>query len=95
MINFAPHVGIESEHHDGVIQRGCGSADNVVAQFGMSFFNGVDFVGLPECAEQGVAAKLVDGGEFKRDQKLDAAELASWTMVANLVLNLDEVINKN
>jgi hypothetical protein len=27
--------------------------------------------------------------------ELPADELAAWTMVANLILNLDEVLNKN
>jgi mono/diheme cytochrome c family protein len=40
------------------------------------------------------ARKLITVGESKPDAKLDAAELAALTMVANLVLNLDEVINK-
>ncbi len=40
------------------------------------------------------AKKLIAIGESKADPKLNAGELAAWTMVANLVLNLDEVINK-
>jgi hypothetical protein len=40
------------------------------------------------------AKKLIAIGETKADAKLDVSELAAWTMVANLVLNLDEVINK-
>ena len=40
------------------------------------------------------AMKLLSVGESPRDKKLDAAELAAWTMVANLVLNLDETITK-
>jgi mono/diheme cytochrome c family protein len=40
------------------------------------------------------ARKLIAVGETKPDAALDPSELASWTMVANLVLNLDEVINK-
>ena len=34
-------------------------------------------------------------GESPRDEKLDAAELAAWTMVANAILNLDEVLTRN
>jgi hypothetical protein len=41
------------------------------------------------------AQKLILVGESAPDPKLDAVDLASWTMMANLVLNLDEVINKN
>jgi hypothetical protein len=40
------------------------------------------------------AKRLIAVGETKPDAALDASELAAWTMVANLVLNLDEVINK-
>ncbi len=40
------------------------------------------------------AKKLVAVGESKADAKLNASELAAYTMVANLVLNLDEVLNK-
>ena len=40
------------------------------------------------------AAKLVRSGEYPRDPKLDEAELASWTAVAGLILNLDETITK-
>ena len=38
--------------------------------------------------------KLIAIGESKADPKLNVSELAAWTMVANLVLNMDEVINK-
>jgi mono/diheme cytochrome c family protein len=40
------------------------------------------------------ARKLIAVGESKPDAKLNPSELAAWTMVANLVLNLDEVLNK-
>src|SRR5262249_27568292 len=38
------------------------------------------------------AKKLIAVGESKPDPKLDATELAAWTMVANVILNLDEVL---
>ena len=41
------------------------------------------------------AEKLIAVGESKPDAKLNASELAAWTMVANLALNLDEVVTKN
>ena len=44
--------------------------------------------------DEDAAKKLIAIGESKADAKLNATELAAWTMVANLVLNLDEVINK-
>ncbi|HEY7308269.1 MAG TPA: PSD1 and planctomycete cytochrome C domain-containing protein [Gemmataceae bacterium] len=40
------------------------------------------------------AKQLISVGELKPDAKLDPSELAAWTMIANLILNLDEVINK-
>ena len=40
------------------------------------------------------AKALIAVGESKADEKLDASELAAWSMVCNQVLNLDEVLNK-
>jgi hypothetical protein len=40
------------------------------------------------------AKKLINVGESKPDGRLNPSELAALTMVANLVLNLDEVISK-
>jgi hypothetical protein len=40
------------------------------------------------------AAKLIAVGESKPDATLDAPELAAWTMLANELMNLDEVLNK-
>jgi hypothetical protein len=37
---------------------------------------------------------LIAFGESKPDAKLDASELAAWTMLANQLMNLDEVLNK-
>ena len=42
-----------------------------------------------ESAGRGVAA-----GESPREEALDVGELAAWTMVANLILNLDETLTK-
>ncbi len=47
------------------------------------------FVQHPEAAR-----RLISIGERKPDESLAPSELASWTMIANLILNLDEVINK-
>ena len=41
------------------------------------------------------ATKLIAFGESKADPNLQPVELAAWTLVANLLLNLDEVVNKN
>ncbi len=40
------------------------------------------------------ASQLASVGDVDPDARADVAELAAWTMVANLILNLDEVINK-
>ncbi len=40
------------------------------------------------------AKELIAIGESKPDDKLDPIEVATWTMIANLILNLDEVLNK-
>jgi mono/diheme cytochrome c family protein len=40
------------------------------------------------------AKKLLAVGETKPDPKLDPAELAAYAMAANVILNLDEVLNK-
>jgi len=40
------------------------------------------------------ATKLVEVGESSRNPKLDVAELAAWTTVASVILNLDETITK-
>jgi len=48
-----------------------------------------DFRADPQAAE-----KLVKVGEAPRHAKLDVSELAAYTAVANLILNLDETITK-
>ena len=45
-------------------------------------------------ADRSAALQLVSVGEQARDETLDIAELASYTMVANLILNLDRTITK-
>ena len=40
------------------------------------------------------AKSLIAVGESKSDESLDAVTLATWTMVCNQILNLDEVLNK-
>lgn len=40
------------------------------------------------------ATKLVSYGDSKRNETLDVSELAAWTMMANLVMNLDEAVTK-
>ena len=46
------------------------------------------------CAQADAVRKLLAVGEAPRNDKLDAAELAAWTMVASMILNLDETVTK-
>jgi len=41
------------------------------------------------------ATQLIAYGESIPDKVILPRELASWTLIANLLLNLDEVLNKN
>lgn len=45
-------------------------------------------------SKQEAAAKYLSEGEYPRDKHLDATELAAYTVVANLILNLDETVTK-
>ncbi|MCI0462044.1 MAG: PSD1 and planctomycete cytochrome C domain-containing protein [Gemmataceae bacterium] len=45
-------------------------------------------------AEPKAAQELIRVGESQPTSAMNAEELAAWTMVGNLVLNLDEVINR-
>ena len=38
--------------------------------------------------------KLLSQGEYPRNEKLDASELAANAVLASLILNLDEVVTK-
>jgi hypothetical protein len=40
------------------------------------------------------AATLLSVGESPRDKRLHAVEVAAWTTVASVILNLDETITK-
>jgi hypothetical protein len=44
--------------------------------------------------DESSARKLISLGETRPDPRFKPAELAAWTMVANVLLNLDEVMNK-
>ena len=43
----------------------------------------------PEAAKKAVAV-----GDLPPDPAIDPVELAAWTLVASVVLNLDDVLNK-
>jgi len=40
------------------------------------------------------AEKLLSVGAYKPDKEVDSAELAAWTTIASMILNLDETITK-
>ena len=40
------------------------------------------------------ASELLGVGELPRNERLDQAELAAWTVVASAILNLDEAVTK-
>jgi hypothetical protein len=40
------------------------------------------------------AAKYLSEGEAPRDAKLNPAELAAYSTIASLILNLDETVSK-
>jgi hypothetical protein len=44
--------------------------------------------------DQTAAGKLLSVGSFKHDSQLDKSELAAWTTVASMILNLDETVTK-
>ncbi len=44
--------------------------------------------------DKDAAKKLIGVGASKADEKLDAPELAAYTMTANVILNLDEMITR-
>jgi mono/diheme cytochrome c family protein len=45
-------------------------------------------------ADGKAALKLLSVGESRRNEGLDPAELAAWTMVASAILNLDETVTR-
>jgi Protein of unknown function (DUF1553)/Protein of unknown function (DUF1549)/Planctomycete cytochrome C len=49
----------------------------------------VHYTKEPEAAKQ-----LITAGETKVDSRINPTELAAWTMIGNVILNLDEVITK-
>ena len=44
--------------------------------------------------DKDAALKLLEIGESGYDRNLDVSELAGWTIVASILLNLDETITK-
>jgi hypothetical protein len=46
-------------------------------------------------ADKEAATKLVAYGESQRDETLDVAELAAFSLVSSMMLNLDETLTRN
>jgi hypothetical protein len=46
-------------------------------------------------SDEAAAKELITYGESKPDEMIPAADLAAYTLIANLILNLDETVNKN
>jgi len=46
-------------------------------------------------SDEAAAAALISYGESKADEKFSKTELAAYTLVANLMMNLDETVSKN
>lgn len=46
-------------------------------------------------SDEAAAKELISFGESSVEEKADPIELAAYTLVANLLLNLDEVVSKN
>jgi hypothetical protein len=44
--------------------------------------------------DAGAARELISTGEGKPDPRYNPSELAAWTMIGNVILNLDEVVTK-
>jgi hypothetical protein len=44
--------------------------------------------------DRNAAEELISSGESPRDDRLDVSELAAYTAVAGLILNLDETVTK-
>ena len=44
--------------------------------------------------DKAAAKALVNSGDSKRTDNLDDSELAAWTAIGNVLLNLDETITK-
>ena len=59
----------------------------------VDYFRGRDWL-VHACSERAAAEKLLAVGDTKRNEALDVSELAAYTMVANLILNLDETVTK-
>jgi mono/diheme cytochrome c family protein len=89
-----------------VLREACADRDRLTRMFRLAASRGPDARELAELeaalhdfrahyrGRPDEAKKLIETGETRPDPKLPSGELAAWTMVGNVVLNLDEVITK-
>jgi hypothetical protein len=54
----------------------------------------LDFYRQHFASNEDAALKLIKQGESKADASVPKAELASWTTICSLILNLDEALTK-
>ena len=54
----------------------------------------LDFYRTRYESDHEAATKLIRQGDSKPDQSISAPELASWTAICSLILNLDEAVTK-
>jgi hypothetical protein len=45
-------------------------------------------------ADRDAASRLVNAGQYPRDAALEVTEYSAWTALCNMLLNLDEVMNR-
>ena len=76
-------------HHDAAAGAAAGGRANGRSRRRHSTTSGATTTAHPRDAQ-----KLLKAGERKPDPALPPAEFAALTMVANQMLNLDEVLNK-
>ena len=72
-----------------VIARGAESAELAVVAEELAAHRG------RYAADAEAAKRLVALGESKAPENIPAEELAAWTLVSNMLLNLDETLSRN
>ena len=101
---YLDEVAMPALHPQDPLQR---ARHRAWMEFGSTVLNGIGaFYAAPDeaaldrqrnlyRADPAAAKKLVALGESKPKGVAPADETAAWTMIANLVLNLDEVVTRN
>jgi hypothetical protein len=107
LMNDPTYVEASRKLAERVIREARGTEDRITLAFRLATARkprGEEYAVLRRVFETQLAAYQKDGnralkllaiGESSRDEKLDPAELAAWTMVASAILNLDETVTRN